>query len=108
MINLKFIIYLCIYLVIWYYVPDIHQDYQFIVKTLLLSVPFFIGAESVYEIQEEEFTNKEINNKVIGQLVDLNTQTSIALVYNDGTVKIFDSYVKKLNKNKQTNWYSQL
>jgi hypothetical protein len=119
------IFYFAIYLLIWIYVlPKVDTEYQFLLKVLLISLPFIFGYQQIQEI-EEKFLDK---SKIIGQLVDVPNKSSIALVYNDGTISFLDdinskkyqsnkskkNISKKNNKNskssskKNFNWYNSL
>lgn len=111
------IFYFAVYLVIWIYVlPELSEEYQFILKVLLISLPFLLGIQHIQE-KEEKFLDK---SKIVAQLVDIPNKSSIALVYSNGTIDFLDQEIKKKKKkkpqqkkkspqsNKSKNWYNSL
>jgi hypothetical protein len=88
------IILLAIYLVAWIYVvPKMGDDYQFFAKVFLISLPILLGISEMEEVQEgyKDSTGSARlgpaeKKKVLAQLVNVTDQSSIALVYSDGTL----------------------
>jgi hypothetical protein len=128
------IILLAIYLVAWiYFVPKIGDDYQFFAKVFLISLPVLLGISEMEEVQEGYKDPTGVarlgpaeKKKVLAQLVNVTDQSSIAIVYSDGTLNFLTDkpplknqkdktkppHKKKIaktkNKNPKKNWFNSL
>lgn len=100
-----------IYLLAWFYLlPNLNEELQFLFKVFLLSLPLIFGIQQYEEIQEF-FIDSKTHKKIIGQLVHLQDKSSLAIIYNDGTIEFVSESVKKsknLNAKKKLNWYNKI
>lgn len=109
------LLYIVLFAIVWYGLPNIDEQYHFFIKCLMFSLPVIFGIQSVTsEFIEEEFDNfKNIKiNKIKYQLVDVANKDTLALVDEDGNVNFLTninniSKKKKQSKNKN-NWYKNL
>jgi hypothetical protein len=118
------ILYFGIFILLWIYVaPNISDDFQFLFKVFLISLPILLGYSQIEEIQENFKSENKIKKKILGQLINIKDKSTIALVYTDGTLDfLFRNEKKKPNnsskKNKKkntkikstymNNWYNKL
>jgi hypothetical protein len=118
------ILYFGIFILLWIYVvPHISDDYQFLFKVFLISLPILLGYSQIEEIQENFKSDNKIKKKILGQLINIKDKSTIALVYTDGTLDfLFKNEKKKPNKSNKTtpkknnkvkstnikNWYNKL
>jgi len=106
------LLYIVLFAIVWYGLPNIDIQYHFFIKCLMFSLPVIFGIKSVSnEFIEEEFDNfKNIKiNKIKYQLVDVANKDTLALVDEDGNVNFLTniSKKKKQSKNKKS-WYKNL
>lgn len=106
------LLYIVLFAIVWYGLPNIDEQYHFFIKCLMFSLPVIFGIKSVStEFIEEEFDNfKNIKiNKIKYQLVDVANKDTLALVDEDGNVNFLTniSKKKKQSKNKKS-WYKNL
>lgn len=110
---LKKIIMFSIYLLAWFYLlPNLNEEFQFLFKVFLLSLPLIFGIQQYEEIQEF-FVDPKTHKKIIGQLVHLQDKSSIAIIYNDGTIEfVSDSFKMQKNEKqkneKKLNWFNKI
>lgn len=114
-----------VYVLAWVYVlPMLGDEYQFFARVFLLSLPILLGFSELDEVQHddafssEHFLGEREKKKVVAQLVDLANQSTIALVYPDGSLDILSNLAppkKKQNqkkspkiKKKKKDWYNSL
>jgi hypothetical protein len=111
-----------VYVLAWVYVlPMLGDEYQFFARAFLLSLPILLGISELDEVQDafisEHFLGEREKKKVVAQLVDLANQSTIALVYPDGSLDILSNLAppKKKQKQKQKkspknkkDWYNSL
>jgi hypothetical protein len=136
---LKKLLYLAGYLLaVYFLLPLVGEDYQFLFKVFVISLPILFGASELEEVQEGYQSNHikdvksqlpkahgalddiyRLSSKITAQLVDLDTKSTLALVYNDGTIEFINTSQKKIEKkktqnmnpkkkSKQKNWYNEL
>lgn len=134
---LKKLLYFAAYLLAVYFIlPLVGEDYQFLFKVFVISLPILFGASELEEVQEgyqskhikdvksqlpkahgalDETNRFRLSSKITAQLVDLDTKSTLALVYNDGTIEFINTSQKKKTQNinpkkksKQKNWYNEL
>jgi len=109
------LLYIVLFAIVWYGLPNIDEQYHFIIKCLMFSLPVLFGIQSVStEFIEEEFDNfKNIKiNKIKYQLVDVANKDTLALVDEDGNVNFLTNISNKKkqskkNKNKSS-WFKNL
>lgn len=123
--NPQSIFMVIVYVLAWVYVlPMLGDEYQFFARVFLLSVPILLGFSELDEVQHddafssEQFLGEREKKKVVAQLVDLANQSTIALVYPDGSLDILSNLAppkKKQNqkkspkiKKKKKDWYNSL
>lgn len=111
-----------VYVLAWVYVlPMLDDEYQFFARVFLLSLPIILGFSELDEVQDDTFSSEHFlgereKKKVVAQLVDLSNQSTIALVYPDGSLDILSNLApakkkqkqKKSPKKKQKDWYNSL
>lgn len=111
---LKKIIMFSIYLLAWFYLlPNLNEEYQFLFKVFLMSLPLLFGIQQFDEIQEF-FIDSKTHKKIIGQLVHLQNKSSLAIIYNDGTIEFVSDSVKtekkknQVENKKKLNWWNKI
>jgi len=104
-------LYVVLFGIVWYGLPNIDEQYHFFVKCFMFSLPVLFGIQSVSnEFVEEEFKN--VNNikinKIMYQLVDVSNKNTLALVDDDGNVEFINNILSNKSKNNKKRWIKNL
>lgn len=110
LMDLLSIVIFFMYLFVWIkLVPLVDEEYQFLIRVLMMYVPVFFGLNQLQEY-EEQFSDK-IKNKiknVVAQIYSMDTQSTIAIIYNNGNIEFIDKSKNIKQKKQPKNWYDTL